>query len=189
MEDGTTEALEHREHAEHAAHSGDGMLLKVSATIAILAVVAATVGSMETIESGAAISRKSESVLQQNRATDRWSYYQAQSLKRHMYEIAASGDATTKGEGFKDKAKHYGDEAEGIEKEAETLEHRSDQLLEEGEHREHRHHVLTIGATLIHVGIAVATLSIITRGNRWPWYGSMVLGVLGTAVAGYAYLA
>ena len=48
--------------------------------------------------------------------------------------------------------------------------------------------MLTVGVTLLHVGIAVATLSIIMRGRRWPWYAAMGLGVVGTAVAGYAYL-
>ena len=35
--------------------------------------------------------------------------------------------------------------------------------------------------------IAVATLSIIMRGRRWPWQASIVLGILGSAVAAYAY--
>ena len=188
MEDSTTEHLERREHAEHAAHSGDPMLLKVSVTIAILAVVAATVGSLEATESGAALSRKSESVLLQNRATDRWAYYQAQSVKRHLYEIAAAANPV-RATDYADKAQHYADESAAIQKEAEAFEHDSERLLQEGEGREHRHHVLTIGVTLIHVAIAVATLSIILRGRAWPWYASMVLGAVGSLVAGFAYLA
>ena len=86
MEDATLEHLEHREHAEHAAHSGEPLIIKVSVTIAILAVVAATVGSLETIESGAALSKKSESAIVQNRATDQWSYFQAQSIKKNMFD-------------------------------------------------------------------------------------------------------
>ncbi len=60
-------------------------------------------------------------------------------------------------------------------------------MLQAGERHEKRHHVLTVGVTLLHVGIAVATLSIIMRGRRWPWQASIVLGVLGSAVAAYAY--
>ena len=48
--------------------------------------------------------------------------------------------------------------------------------------------MLTLGVTLIHVSIAVATVSIIMRGRRWPWHASMVLGALGTLIALYAYL-
>ena len=58
MEDATLEHLEHREHAEHAAHSGEPLIIKVSVTIAILAVVDATVGSLETITRFACRMRK-----------------------------------------------------------------------------------------------------------------------------------
>jgi hypothetical protein len=54
--------------------------------------------------------------------------------------------------------------------------------------RERRHHVLTLAVTLLHISIAVATLSIITRGKRWPWIGSLALGALGVIAAGFAYL-
>jgi hypothetical protein len=182
----TSEQMEHREHAEHAAHSGDPLLLWVSATIAILAVVAASVGSLETIESGAAISKKSESVLLQNRATDRWSFFQAQSLKKNMYDIAKATNPA-QAEAFDAKARGYETEGESTRQKAEELDHESDALLEEGEHHEKRHHVLTAGVTLLHVGIAIATLSIIMRGRRWPWYAAMALGVLGSAVAAWAY--
>ena len=187
MEDATTEHLEHREHAEHAAHSGDPLIVKVSVTIAILAVVAASIGSLETIESGGAISKKSESVLLQNQATDRWSYFQAQSIKRNMYEIAGAA-SPERAAAYADKARQYETESAAIKAEAEALGRHSDELLEQGEHRETRHHILTVGVTMLHVAIAVATIAIIARGRRWPWYTSIVLGAVGSAVAAYAYL-
>lgn len=186
MEDATSEHLERREHAEHAAHSGDPLLLKVSVTIAILAVVAATIGSLETIESGTALSKKSESVLLQNRATDQWSYFQAQSIKKNMYDLAKVS-TPAQASAYEDKARGYEAESEATKTKAEEFGHESDALLEAGEHHEKRHHVLTVGVTMLHVGIAVATLSIIMKGRRWPWYASMVLGVLGAVVAAAAY--
>ena len=188
MDNDISEQMEHREHAEHAANSGDPSLLRVSATIAILAVVAASVGSLETIESGTAISKTSESVLLQNRATDRWSYFQAQSIKKNMYDIAGTADPA-QAEAYGAKARAYEKDGEATREKAEELGRESDALLGDGEHHEKRHHVLTAGVTLLHVGIAVATLSIILRGRRWPWYAAMALGAAGTAVAGYAYLA
>jgi hypothetical protein len=38
------------------------------------------------------------------------------------------------------------------------------------------------------VSIAIATIAIITKGHRWPWYCSILLGLAGLATAGYAYL-
>ncbi|WP_244571348.1 MULTISPECIES: DUF4337 family protein [Mesorhizobium] len=53
--------------------------------------------------------------------------------------------------------------------------------------RAHRHHVLTFAVTLLHISIAVATLSIIMHGKRWPWIGSLALGGFGLIAAGFAY--
>jgi hypothetical protein len=63
-----------------------------------------------------------------------------------------------------------------------------DEKLGDSDIREHRHHVLTFAVTLLHIPIAVATLSIITRGKRWPWIGSLALDVLGMIAAGFAYV-
>src|SRR5436305_1710664 len=88
--DPALEAHEHAEHAEHAAHARDPFIAKVSITVAVLAVMAAAAGSLETVEGGRAITESSEAVLAQDKATDSWNEYQADSLKRHMYEIAAA---------------------------------------------------------------------------------------------------
>src|SRR6201996_4534142 len=87
--DPALEAHEHAEHAEHAAHERNPFISKVSITVAVLAVMAAAAGSLETVEGGRAITESSEAVLAQDRATDAWNEYQADSLKRHMYDIAA----------------------------------------------------------------------------------------------------
>src|SRR2546430_13348495 len=89
MHDPALEAHEHAEHAEHAAHARDPFISRVSITVAILAVMAAAAGSLETVEGGRAITQSSEAVLAQDKATDSWNEYQADSLKRHMYEIAS----------------------------------------------------------------------------------------------------
>lgn len=183
------EHMEHAEHAEHAVHSGDPFLAKVSVTIAVLAVIAATVGSFETVESGKAITDKNESVLLQNQATDLWGYFQGQSIKKNMYDLAAAGqtdkalqaDYVTKARGYEDQSTEARTRAEALEKDR-------DAKLEESNAHESRHHLLTAAVTLLHVSIAIATISIIMRGRRWPWYGAMGLGVVGAAVAIFAYL-
>src|SRR5882724_10769559 len=94
--DPALEAHEHTEHAEHAAHARDPFISRVSITVAVLAVMAAAAGSLETVEASRAIAQSSEAVLAQEKATDSWNEYQADSLKRHMYEIAsASGSPKT----------------------------------------------------------------------------------------------
>ena len=82
MSESPVEHFEHAEHAEHASLLGDPFLTQVSVTIAILAVVAATVGSLETLETAGAIGDKNAAVLLQNKATDTWNFYQAKSIKK-----------------------------------------------------------------------------------------------------------
>src|ERR1700744_5753184 len=91
-DDPALDAHEHAEHAEHAAHERDPFITRVSLTVAVLAVLAAAAGSLETVEGGRDITLSSEAVLSQDQSTDAWNEYQADSLKRHMYEIAADAD-------------------------------------------------------------------------------------------------
>ncbi len=188
MSESPTEHFEHAEHAEHALHLGDPFLSKVSITIAVLAVIAATVGSLETIETAAAIGDKNAAVLLQDRVTDHWNFYQAKSLKKHLYTIGAANGGPS-AENFKKQAEKYGlDENELLAK-GEALERQTEEKLKDGEHHEHRHHILTISVTFLHVAIAIATIAIIVRGQRWPWRAALALGAMGTLGAAYAFLA
>jgi hypothetical protein len=182
-----TEHFEHVEHATHAAHSGDTFLALVSMTIAILAVLAASVGSLETIETAATINAKNDAVLLQNRATDTWNFFQAKSVKKNMYQIAA-GVGTGPVADFQSQAKRYAKDEKDLQDKAALLEHQSEAKLTQSEHHEHRHHVLTVSVTLLHVSIAIATLAIIMHGARWPWYSAIALGAAGTIGAAFAYL-
>jgi len=184
-----TEHFEHAEHAEHASHAAKSnpFVGTVAMTIAILAVASATVGSLETLESSNAIAAKNEAVLFQNKATDSWNFYQAKSLKKNMYEIAAAGDSPNKAD-FEAKAKRYDEESADIQKEAKKQEHESANKLKEGDLHEHRHHILTAAVTFLHIGIALATIAIVTGGKRWPWFASLVLAVGGLVATIWAYL-
>ncbi|HEY1736216.1 MAG TPA: DUF4337 domain-containing protein [Methylovirgula sp.] len=181
------EALEQAEHAEHAAHSGSSFLAIVSATIAILAVVAATVGSLEGIETGATINSKNDAVLLQNKSADTWAFFQAKSVKKNQYQIAAA-QGTGPVDDFKKQATRYGSDEKDLQKQAEDLDHQTEAKLMESEKHERRHHVLTASVTLIHIAIAIATLSIILAGARWPWYTAIGLGILGVVGTVFAYL-
>src|SRR3984893_17942016 len=161
MSESPVEHFEHAEHAGHAAFLGDPFLTQVSITIAILAVIAATVGSLETLETADAIGDKNAAALLQNKATDTWNFYQAKSIKKNLYAIAAANPGPAAGD-FKKQAERYGGDEQKI---------------------------LTVAVTLLHVAIAIATIAIIVRGQRWPWYAALALGAIGATGAAYAYIA
>lgn len=184
-----TEHFEHAEHAEHAAESGNPFLPIVAITIAILAVIAAFIGSLETIETAATIDAKNEAVLFQDKATDTWNFYQAKSVKKNLYEVAAVlAGAGTNADAFKAEAQKNGADQKAVELQAKTEEDMTEQKLQASERHEHRHQTLTVAVTLLHISIAIATIAIIRQGTRWPWYAALALGVLGSLGAAYAYL-
>ncbi|WP_159729021.1 DUF4337 family protein [Methylosinus sp. Ce-a6] len=183
----TTEHLEHAEHAEHVAHEGTPFLTQVSMTIAIFAVIAATIGSLETIETAATLGAQNAAALSQNKASDQWAFFQAKSIKKSVNEVAAK-QGGAQAEQLAREAKRYDDESKAIKTEAEGLEHRVEEHLHEAEHHEHRHHILTTAVTLLHAAIAIATIAIVTKGRKWPWYSGLGLAAAGVVLAGYAYI-
>jgi hypothetical protein len=184
--DPALEAHEHREHAEHAAHEKDSFVTRVSITVAVLAVLAAAAGSLETVEAGGAITASSEAVLAQDKATDAWNEYQADSLKKHVYGIAAGAGGPHAAEYQATAKEQTGKQAE-IKTRAQEDESERDKLMAESRGHEQRHHRLTIAATLLEIAIAICTVAIVTR-RRAFWLGSLVLAAVGVAVTAATYL-
>ena len=78
-------------------------------------------------------------------------------------------------------------ESREIQKQAGELEKKVEEKGKEAESHEHRHHILTLAVTFLHVSIAVATLAIVIKGQRWPWYGALALGIVGILTTAQAY--
>ena len=184
--DPALEAHEHAEHAEHAAHEHDPFIARVSLTVAVLAVLAAAAGSLETVEGGRAITQSSEAVLAQDKATDSWNEYQADSLKRHMYEIA-SGAGGAKADAYAKEIDKDRDSQDKARDKAQDSEKDRDARLKESALHEERHHWLTGAATLIEIGIALSTVAIITHRKTF-WLCAIGLGLVGSALFAKAYL-
>jgi hypothetical protein len=183
------EAHEHLENAEHAGHAGrrEADVLGFSITIAVLAVLAASGGNLETVEEGGAIIASSEAVLAQDKATDAWSEYQADSLKKHIYDIAARSAGAESAEYRASAEKEIAKQLE-IRKRAQKDEAERDRLMAESRIHERRHHWLTNAATLIEIAIAICTVAIMTH-RRAFWAGAVALGAAGALVMAASYLA
>lgn len=184
--DPALDAHEHTEHAEHAAHERDPFISRVSITVAILAVMAATAGSLETVEAGRAITRSSEAVLAQDKATDRWNEFQANSLKRHMYTIAQVSGGP-KADSYAKEISKDRDSQDKARDKAQDAEAERDALQKQSAIHEERHHWLTGAATMIEIGIALSTVAIITR-RRAFWRAAVGLGIAGAGLFSFAYL-
>ncbi len=181
------DAHEHAEQAEHAHHAADPFVTRVSITIALLAVLAAIVGSLETVESSRAITSTAKSVLAQDKATDAWNEYQADSLKKHLYDLAADQVGPNAARYRKTASDQVADQ-QAARARAEGAARDSDHLVEASELAERRHHWLTAAAALLEIGIGVSSVSIITK-NRTFWLGALALGIGGLVLFALAWLA
>ena len=180
------DAHEHAERAEQAHHAGDPFVTRVSITIALLAVAAAIVGSLETVESATAINATSKAVLSQDKATDAWNEYQADSLKKHLYGVAADRPGPDAAR-YRKVSTDQVEAQKAVRDRAEAASHDSDRLIEASEAAERRHHWLTAAAALLEIGIGVSSVSIITK-NRLFWWGALALGAGGVALFAIAWI-
>jgi hypothetical protein len=189
MSDSPLEEMEAHEHAEHAAHAAEEsnpLISQVTLTIAVMAVIAAVGASLETTEGDKTIVAKNEAVLQQNRATDIWNEYEAKSLKKNLYTIAADQGGPKAAAYAKIVAQNAADQTK-LQKDAKGFEAARDKRSEEAEVHERRHGRLTIASTLLHMAIAIATLAIILK-RRWPWVTALILTAAGLGLGAWAYL-
>jgi len=162
-----------QEHAEHAQKPFDK---RVAATMAVLAAVLAIVSVGGQI-------MVTEELLNQQKASDQWSYYQAKSIRRYESEVArdmfAGMKLTEQSETYAKNAEKYRKDDEEIQKEARALEHEShlhgDQALR-----------LHLGEVFVEISIVFASLAILTKRPVF-WYASMAGGVLGAVVGVTAY--
>ena len=187
MSDSPLEELEARESAERAEEaSKDSFNTKVTLTIAVMAVIAAIGGSLETREGDETIIAKNDAVLQQNQATDAWNEYEAKSVKKNIYAIAADQPGPRQAAYAKVVAQNSSDQKQLAQK-AKGFEEARRTYTEVAEVHERRHGRLTIAATLLHMAIAISTLSIILH-RRWPWIAAIALTGVGMGIALWAWL-
>src|SRR5579859_5861970 len=120
LTDTQQEAIEHAHHAGHAAESGDPLMIRVTLSIAVMAVVAAFIGALGETEASHTFVEKNDAVLEQAKASDAWNEYQAESVKRHVYgmgaTLAASPDTAAKLKELADKYDKEQPDTQGIAK-------------------------------------------------------------------------
>ena len=185
MHDAPLEAHEHTEHLAHD-HGHDRFVSKMAILVAGLAVCAAVAGNLESIEASAALAATGEATLSQDEATDAWSEYQADSLKRHLYTVAGDLNPAAAAR-YAKTAREQTDKQNEIRTRALAAQKKRTELLAESREHEARHHWLTGAATLFEIAIALATVSLVTR-RQWLWLGSAALGLGGAALLATAFL-
>ena len=139
-----------------------------------VALTTAVISVLSAITSLMAGHFESEAMLEQIKASDSWSYYQAKGIKSEIYSatnklLIANGKAPTKED--ETKIEKYKKEQENIKEDAER-----DTDLSKDHLR--RHAILARGNTIFQIAIAMAAIGILTR-QKLLWYVSMALAGIG----------
>ena len=155
--------------AAHAGHSTpwtQGVALS-SALMAVLAAVAALLSGHHA----------NEGVLEQIRASNRWSQYQSKSIKSTVLgskiEMLTEMEKTPKKDDV-EKIEKYKEEMKEIQETATELEHASAQHML-------THSSLARTVTTLQVAIALAAIAVLTR-KKWLWFVSLGLTAIGAAL-------
>lgn len=188
LTDNQSEALEHADHSAHAAESGDPLMIRVTLSIAVMAVIAATIGALGETEAAHTFVEKNEAVLAQAKASDAWANYQADSIKKHVYDVgaalAANPDAAAH---MKSESGRFAKEQPEIQTTAQRHESEVDAHGAVANQHFERHHILTLAEGIVHAAIAGASIALLAR-RRSIWVGSLILTMAGIVIAGAAYL-
>ena len=170
------EAVElHEGHHEQGDHP---LILPVSITISIMAVLVAGVALLGH-------RAHTEELLRQSQAADRWAQFQAKSVRLHetqgfsdVVNIVASLDKE-KGEALREKyskqVEHYESDKEDISKEAKDLEADRDLAGRRADRFDG-------GEALLEIGLVICSITLLTK-RKGFWFGGMSIGAVGVVLA------
>jgi len=162
-----------KEHAEHASNPFDK---RVAGSMAIIAAALAVVSVLSHLAT-------TEEILQQQKASDQWAYYQAKSIRRYSSEIARDSFTAMK---FAEQSEQYAKNAEKYRKDTEEIQKEARGLEEESHLKGRQELRLDQGEVFLELAIVLGSLSILTK-RPMLWYlalGGAVVGI-GLGVSTY----
>src|ERR1700687_1978793 len=162
----------------HHDHGDNPLIVPVSLTISILAVLVAAV----TLLGHRA---HTEELLLQSQATDQWAFYQAKNIRLHEMQamvdllgtitpVDKEKNATLREKYVKEVERYNGDKenisdkAKELEKERDAVSRRADRF--DG------------GEALLEIGLVICSITLLTKRKAF-WFGGMLIGALGVALA------
>jgi hypothetical protein len=172
----TEEIQELHENAEEA-HRDPG-LVPVTLSMAILAVVLAAISLLGH-------RTHTEELLLQNRATDQWAYFQAKNIRRHSYELfldLLSVLDTRDPEAASRLQKKYSGEIERYKDDQKDIQTEAQQLEKEVASQQHKANRFDLGEVCLEVGIVLTSLTLLTH-RKLFWQLGGLAGLVGLAIA------
>jgi hypothetical protein len=170
--------LEPREKSEYRLTTA---IAVTTAALAVFAAYSSLLAGQSAHHSLAALNR---AAIFQSQASDQWNFYQAEGIKRHVFEtqrdalrLQPGAPAAALAAGADKQAKRYRAQQDQIRKDAEALERQRDEAKAGAQVYDIRYQRLALAVTFFQIAIVVSSVAAIVR--RAPlWY----LGLLGGTV-------
>jgi hypothetical protein len=165
-------------HTGHEHHEGNPLVLPVSLTISILAVVVAAATLMGH-------RAHTEELLLQAQASDQWNYYQAKNIRLHEMQVVVDQFAvlTTidkeKTELLREK---YRKEVERYEKDKDGISEKANELEKERDLLRARADRFDAGEGILEIALVICSITLLTD-KKMFWYAGMLIGVVGVVAA------
>lgn len=173
----------HETVVDHHAEHGEPLSQRIALFSAVLATVGAVVSLLGGHTENDALYQKNEAVLLKAQASDVWSYYQAEEVKRHLDERAA--DAATPAR--RSEIAGYRTKSAALRARAEALDKRSEAANDESQQAMRPHIKLSIAMTFVQIAIALASITALT-GRRWLFVVAGIAAAIGCLLAVIAWI-
>jgi hypothetical protein len=158
----------------------------VSLTIVIIAVIAAIAAQYGGKYGSRALTGLNQATYFQTQASDKWSYYEAKSIKQKQYELARDGllQSAATDPKVADLVKSYEEQIkadkkkqEEAEAEAKDFENQRDHNRQVAEIASSKGGKMGMAISLFSVAVAVASICLVTK-KKPLWFMSMALSVV-----------
>ncbi len=162
----------------HHGHEDHPLVLPVSITISIMAVIVAGVSLLGH-------RAHTEALRLETQAASRWTQYQAKSIRLHetqgfsdVVKIVASlnkelGDELK--EKYAKEVEHYAGDKVDVSKEAKNLEEERDLTVRQADRFDG-------GTALLEIGLVICSITLLTK-RKVFWIGGVLIGALGFGLA------
>jgi cell division protein FtsB len=178
------EVAGHRADAGHEAHGDNKLVVPVSVTMSILAVLVAAATLMGHRS-------HTEELLLQAQASDQWNFYQAKNIRLHAMQVVVDSVETFQ---VKDSPKaelvreKYQKEVDRYEKEKDEISDKAKELEKERDLLRKRADHFDAGEGVLEIGLIICSLTLLAN-KKLFWYSGMAIGAIGLLVTLFGFIA
>ena len=169
----------HEEVEEQIHHAADPFDKTVAGTMAIIAALLAIVSVLGQ-------HFNTEKLLNQQKASDQWAFYQAKDIRRYVAQVAQDSFAQAKAD--PQLAGKYGQDANRYKSQTAEIQDKAREFERERDHTGSRGDRFHFGEVFLEVAIVLSSLSILTR-RRPLFVGGVASALIGMVIAITAYWA